>query len=131
MPRYVTDETYFTESLKTGIIFAWVFFLFILSWISVAVVGRAIDNLSFVTLGLNDKSTLHTFVIAFVVISIELVTLYYFYSMGMNIYDTSFMGDFSMQCDDNKNDYNMNSVYLLNNGKGLSSINYLDNITII
>lgn len=125
MPRYVTDETYFVENLKTGIIFAWVFFLFILSWISVAVIGRAIDNLSFETLKLNDKSTFHTSVIAFVVVSIELVTLYFFYSMGMNIYDTSFMGNYAIQYN------NENSVYLLNNCKAISSLSLINGITII
>ena len=74
---------------EDAIIFAWIFMLFIMSWVSVAVVGRAIDNFTFSTLKLNDKSTFHTVVIAFVIISIEFATIYYFNSIGIKIYNTA------------------------------------------
>lgn len=83
---HVNNEDY-SDTLKDGIIFTWIFFLFILSWISVAVVGRFLDNLSFSTFGLNDKSTYHTFIIAVVIVAIEILTIYYFSCIGITIYD--------------------------------------------
>lgn len=88
MPVDVTeDDIPFSFKIQYALIFGWIFLLFILSWISVAVVGRAIDNICFTSLGLSDKSTLHTCVIALVIVLIELLTLYYFQSLGIPIYD--------------------------------------------
>lgn len=80
------DNIPYSIKIEYVMLFAWIFLLFILSWISVAVVGRAIDNICFTTLGLSDKSTLHTCVIALVIVLIELLTLYYFNSLGIPIY---------------------------------------------
>lgn len=83
------------ESLNTAVdafFFAMMFFLFILSWVTVAVVGRAIDNLTFQTFKLKQDSTYHTVVIALVIVAIEFATIYYFSSIGIAIYDTSNWG---------------------------------------
>lgn len=89
MPDSDESDRLITED---AVIFAWIFMLFIMSWVSVAVVGRAIDNFTFSTLKLNDKSTFHTCVIAFVIIGIEFATIYYFNSIGIKVYDTSGWG---------------------------------------
>ena len=83
------DDMDFTFKIKDIILFTWMFLLFIFSWIAVGVVGRAVDNITFNTLGLSDKSTLHTIVIAMVIVIIEILTLYYFNSLGMNLYGDS------------------------------------------
>lgn len=76
-----------SQVLSNFFMFVMIFILFILSWISVAVVGRAIDNFTFSTLKLDSRSTYHTTVIAIVVIVIEIVMIYYFKSMGIDLYD--------------------------------------------
>lgn len=81
------QDTDSLDSLKQLIMFTWIFLLFILSWISVAVVGRALDNFTFSTLKLNQKSTYHTIIIAVVIVIIEIATIYYFNDMGINMYD--------------------------------------------
>lgn len=97
----IENDMAFTIKMKDMILFIWMFLLFIFSWISVAVVGRAIDNLCFSTLGLSDKSTLHTTIIAVVVVSIEILTLYYFNTLGYNMY----VGGFNLPGgDDSSND---------------------------
>lgn len=105
------------DTLKHAIIFAWIFFLFILSWISVAVVGRAIDNFTFSTLKLDDKSTYHTCIIAFVIVAIELVTIYYFYSLGIPIYDPYIPNN------------NINETQIT--GSGLDKIGIIENLIFI
>lgn len=80
------EGTPFSNSLEQLLMFTWIFLLFIFSWISVAVVGRALDNFTFTTLKLNEKSTFQTTIIAFVVVAIEIATIYYFNSVGISIY---------------------------------------------
>lgn len=88
MPRNNNEEDS-SKTLKDACLFTMIFILFILSWISVAVVGRAIDNFTFTTLKLNDKSTYHTVIIAVVVIAIEIAIIGYFKSIDVIIYDSS------------------------------------------
>jgi hypothetical protein len=75
------------NNVNQEVIFIWIFFLFIFSWISVELVGRALNNFTFETLKLDPKSTFHTTIIALVVVAIELLTIYYFRSFGIFIYD--------------------------------------------
>lgn len=82
---YTQYDRDFAEFFK----FVIVFVLFILSWISVAVVGRAIDNFTFTTLKLNDKSTYQTTIIALTIIAIEVLIIFYLKSFDINVYDTS------------------------------------------
>ncbi len=80
----------FTVLMKQELIFVMIFILFIFSWISVEVVGRALNNFTFKTLKLNENSTFHTTVIAIVVVTIELIFIYYFKIIGIPIYDPIF-----------------------------------------
>lgn len=89
MPRGINDSDDSLKTAKEACMFVWIFLLFILSWISVAVVGRAIDNFTFSTLKLNEKSTYHTVIIALVILAIEIATISYFNSIGIVIYDSS------------------------------------------
>jgi hypothetical protein len=82
MSELIYGDSEFVVRMKLEILFAWMFLLFIFSWISVEVVGRALNNFTFNTLGLNEKSTYHTVIIAAVVVILELVTLSYFRSIG-------------------------------------------------
>lgn len=101
----------FRDNLQQGILFTWIFFLFILSWISVAVVGRAIDNLTFTTLKLDSRSTFHTTVIAIVIIAIELATIYYFSCLGITIYSVPLTGDI----EDDNTDYGISKIAQMHN----------------
>lgn len=83
MSEIMLNESEFVVRMKLEILFAWMFLLFIFSWISVEVVGRALNNFTFNTLGLSEKSTYHTVIIAAVVVIIEIVTLSYFRSIGV------------------------------------------------
>lgn len=78
MPRVVTGESEFSVRVKIEILYFWMFILFIFSWISVELLARAINNFTFNTLGLDEKSTYQTTIIAFVVIFIQIVTIFYF-----------------------------------------------------
>lgn len=82
MSELIYGDSEFVVRMKLEILFAWMFLLFIFSWISVEVVGRALNNFTFNTLGLNEKSTYHTVIIAAVIVILELVTLSYFRSIG-------------------------------------------------
>lgn len=81
------QETDSLVSFKELITFTCIFLLFILSWISVAVVGRALDNFTFSTLKLNERSTYHTVVIAVVIVIIEILAIYYFNDNGISLYN--------------------------------------------
>jgi hypothetical protein len=118
MPSQDVDSL---NSLKELILFTWIFLLFILSWISVAVVGRALDNFTFSTLKLNEKSTYHTVVIAIVIVIIEITTIYYFNDMGINMYDQYLPGKNKQLSIDNTN------IPIF----GLVNICNIDGITII
>lgn len=69
--------------------FVVIFILFIFSWISVSVVGRALDNFTFSTLKLNEKSTYQTTIIALTVVAIEITIIYYLKSFDVHVYDSS------------------------------------------
>lgn len=59
-------------------IYFWTFVIFVLSWISVELLARFINNFTFNTLGLDEKSTFQTGVIAFFFILLLVITLFYF-----------------------------------------------------
>lgn len=131
-----------TEDIKVGILFAWVFILFIMTWISVAVVGRAIDNFVFSTLKLNDKSTYHTSIIAVAIVLIQLLTMYYFHTLGMDLYGTSFFNN-GDESDTNEKttkksntefinrSWDDNDSHFLDNMQGISALSRIEGITII
>uniref|UniRef100_A0A6C0BC92 Uncharacterized protein n=1 Tax=viral metagenome TaxID=1070528 RepID=A0A6C0BC92_9ZZZZ len=96
--EYYVDSPY-TYKLKTELLFAWLYILFIFSWISIDVVGRALNNFTFKTLKLDENSTWDTSVIAGVVVILELVTIYYFKTIGMAVYDSSPLNDTKSQSD--------------------------------
>lgn len=139
MPSEQEDEMSFTIKMKDLIIFSWMFLLFIFSWISVAVVGRAIDNICFQTLKLSDKSTLHTVVIAIVVVLIELLTLFYFSYLGMDLYsDLSNLRKCSDEqpndqnkTEDNKSLSNREDFDFFDKISALSSLGKIEGITLI
>ena len=82
-------DTQYTSEIKQELLFAWIFILFIFSWISIDVVGRALNNFTFRTLKLDENSTWHTTIIALVVVVLELLTIYYLRSLGVPIYDSN------------------------------------------
>lgn len=133
------DDMSFTIRMKDLIIFSWMFLLFIFSWISVAVVGRAIDNICFQNLGLSEKSTLHTVVIAIVVVLIELLTLFYFSYLGMDLYgDLSNMRKCSEEhtetqktTEDTKSLSNRDDFDFFDKISALSSLGKIEGITLI
>ena len=100
MPSY--NDPAYENSRKLGdvVLFAMVFILFILSWISVAVVGRALDNFTFSTLKLDSRSTFQTTVIAVTVVLIELSMIQYLNNIGVSIYDSSIMNS---NCEEHTN----------------------------
>lgn len=129
--RIVSDDMNFTFKLRDVILFVWMFLLFIFSWISVAVVGRAIDNITFTTLKLSDKSTLHTVVIAMVIVSIEILTLYYFNSLGMNLYGDSIVPCLQEETDKEETNKDVNDKRFLDSMNILSMIAKIEGICII
>jgi uncharacterized membrane protein (DUF485 family) len=66
-------------------LFIWIFLLIILSWYCIDVLGRAINNFTFVTLRLNEKSTYDTFVIAFCVIAIVVASVIFLRTCNINL----------------------------------------------
>lgn len=138
------DDMTFTVKLKDIILFTWMFLLFIFSWISVAVVGRAIDNITFTTLGLSDKSTLHTVVIAVVIVLIEILTLYYFNHLGIDLYGDSIIPASFNNLEDktssspenfinskNQSPYYSNNKNFFDSMSGISMIGKIEGIMII
>lgn len=107
MPNRVNDESDFTVQIKIELLYAWLFILFIFSWISVELVARAINNFTFNTLGLSEKSTFHTTIIALVVVIIQLVTLKYF--RILNIVDDTSIDNISSSFGINNNVNNVNN----------------------
>lgn len=135
MPFVVDECENSLNTMRESCMFAMIFILFILSWISVAVVGRAIDNFTFGTLGLNDKSTYHTVVIALTVLAIEIAMIAYFRSMNIIIYDSSAWSPVDDTSSNSKNDYSPNGTtqHIAKHGDSnhinFSSIDQIRNLT--
>lgn len=70
-------------------------FVIVLGWILVELWHKTIDNFTFTTLSLNEKSTYHTFIIALVATSVFLVFVFSFDSIMGNIVESDIAGGFS------------------------------------
>jgi hypothetical protein len=63
-------------------------FVIIIGWVLVALWQRFIDNFTFNTLGLNEDSSYHTFIIAIAITVIFIVFLYSFQGLEANIIES-------------------------------------------
>ena len=50
-----------SDTISREFLFFCIFIIIILSWVSIDLIGRFINNFTFGTLGLDDKSTFHLF----------------------------------------------------------------------
>lgn len=70
--------------LTQELVFFWAFILVIFSWVLIDLWGRWINNFTFEYLGLNSKSSYHTFIIALAMTCILVVCFIFFRSLGYN-----------------------------------------------
>lgn len=94
MPVRPTISNYISSSL----LFLWIFMLVIFSWICISLWERWLNNLTFVTLKLDEKSPYHTFIIAIIVTLLIAAALIYLKSTGMN-YETQVAGEYFADSD--------------------------------
>lgn len=135
MPEVLVNENEFTVKMQIELLYAWTFFLFIFSWISVELVARAINNFTFNTLKMDEKSTFQTTIIALICIIIQLLTLNYFRTLGI-VEDNSManiLSKFNNSSDDSIDDSSGNSSGKRNfvNSDHIEFITQLESISII
>lgn len=78
MPRQYNE-------IQSELFFFWIFMIIIFSWIAVDYTARFINNLTFYTLGMNEKSTWHTFIIAGTLIAIIFTCIIFLKTLGYNL----------------------------------------------
>ena len=71
--------------IKSELLFFWIFLIIIFSWILIDLYGRWLNNFTFVTLGLDEKSPWQTFVIAITVTAIIFTCIIFLKSIGYNM----------------------------------------------
>ena len=88
--RTVSDMEYrnnqeYSNTIKSILFFMWIFFIIVLSWVTVDYVARAINNFTFYYLGLDEKSPWDTFIIAITVIAILFTMIIFLKNNGYNM----------------------------------------------
>ena len=77
-------ETYLIM-VKSELLFFWVFLIIIFSWVLIDLYGRWLNNFTFITLGLDEKSSWHTFIIAITVTAIIFSCIIFLKKCGYNM----------------------------------------------
>jgi len=83
-----TNSQDYVVIIQSELLFFWIFIIIIFSWVSIDLVGRWINNFTFVTLQLNEKSPWHTFVIAITVIALLFASILFLKSINMDLEPT-------------------------------------------
>ena len=84
-------------------LFVWIFFIFVFSWILVELWTRWLDNFTFVTLKLDAKSTWHTFFIALIATAIIITMIIYLKTCNCDIQRSIFDVDGNQVPQDDNN----------------------------
>lgn len=77
-------KTYSVE-ITESLLFIWIFFIVVFSWLIVDLVGRAFNNFTFVTLKMDEKNTVHTVIIALAVIAIVIACVFYLKTLNYDM----------------------------------------------
>ena len=104
-------------------IYFWTFVIFVLSWISIELLARFINNFTFNTLGLDEKSTFQTGVIAFFFILLLVITLFYF--RNLRVLEDETVGRVIDSVNSNSSDRNFiesDSITLISNLEAINII---------
>lgn len=104
-------------------IYFWTFVIFVLSWISIELLARFINNFTFNTLGLDEKSTFQTGVIAFFFILLLVITLFYF--RNLRVLEDETLGRVIDSVNSNSSDRNFiesDSITLISNLEAINII---------
>ena len=104
-------------------IYFWTFVIFVLSWISVELLARFINNFTFNTLALDEKSTFQTGVIAFFFILLLVITLFYF--RNLRVLEDETVGRVIDSVNSNSSDRNFiesDSITLISNLEAINII---------
>jgi hypothetical protein len=80
------------DQISKEILFFNIFMIVIFSWVLVSLWGKWLDNFTFVTLGLDEKSSTHTFIIALTVTLIVIACIVFLRTFGIN-YSKIVVGD--------------------------------------
>ncbi len=84
-------------------LFIWIFFIFIFSWILVELWTRWLDNFTYITLKLDKNSPMHTFVIALVVSAFIITMIIYLKTCNCDVQSSIFDIDGSRNNSENHN----------------------------
>ena len=79
------NEREYSNILRSNLFFFWIFLIIVFSWITVDFTARFINNFTFVTLGLNEKSPWDTFIIAITIIAIIFTMVIFLKNCGYNL----------------------------------------------
>jgi low affinity Fe/Cu permease len=71
--------------IQSELLFFWIFLIIIFSWILIDLYGRWLNNFTFVTLGLDEKSPWQTFIIAITVTAIIFTCIIFLKNIGYNM----------------------------------------------
>ena len=85
MPRCDEEDQQFSVVISKELLFFWIFLIIIFSWLLIDLWGRWVNNFTFVTLNLDEKSPSHTFFIALIATIVIIVMIIYLKSSGTNI----------------------------------------------
>ena len=81
-----------SSAISHSFLFFFVFLVILFSWILIDLWARVVNNFTFITLGLDEKSTYQTFIIALVATLIVVSIIFYLKTLGMD-YETQIAGD--------------------------------------
>jgi len=99
------NDNSYVFMIKSELLFFWIFLIIIFSWICIDLFGRWLNNFTFVTLGLNEKSPWHTFIIAITVTAILFTCIIFLKHTGYDLEPSIYSNN-----DNNDNALNSNSV---------------------
>lgn len=80
------------DQISRETLFFFVFLIVVFSWILISLWGKWLDNFTFVTLGLNEKSPTHTFIIAMTVTLVLIACIIFLRTFGID-YTKLVIGD--------------------------------------
>ena len=90
------NEREYSNTLRSNLFFFWIFLIIVFSWITVDFTARFINNFTFITLGLDEKSPWDTFIIAITIIAIIFTMIIYLKNWGYNL-EPSICSEFNNQ----------------------------------
>lgn len=80
MPTRIT----LADQISKELLFFYIFMIVIFSWILISLWGKWLDNFTFVTLGLDEKSPSHTFIIALTVTLLLIACIIFLRTFGID-----------------------------------------------